>query len=185
VWPRRYTLVCRRVARKRRLRSPLRRSFFAVAAANPAPVAGAIIARRSGMDIVVTFPGGKRADAHAGPFTIATDQSVEDGGQGSAPSPFTLFLSSLATCAGLYVLAFCATRAIATDGIRLVQRTENDARGKLVKVTLEVHVPADFPADYRDGVARAASACKVKKLLASPPRVDVLTVAEEPAKLSA
>jgi len=35
------------------------------------------------MDIVVSFPGGKRVDAQAGGFHIATDQPVEDGGQGA------------------------------------------------------------------------------------------------------
>jgi len=127
------------------------------------------------MDIDITFPGGKRVDARAGNFTIATDQPVEDGGEGSAPAPFTLFLASLATCAGLYVLGFCRARNLATDGIRLVQRTENDAGGKLARVTIEVHVPPDFPERWREGVAHAAAACKVKKTLADPPAFVVVT----------
>src|SRR5678815_1232717 len=105
------------------------------------------------MDIVVSFPGGKRVDAQAGAFHIATDQPIEDGGQGSAPAPFTLFLSSLATCAGLYVIGFCRTRGIPTEGIQLIQRSENDAKGKLVRITIEVHVPPEFPDRYREGVA--------------------------------
>jgi putative redox protein len=47
------------------------------------------------MDIIVTFPGGKRVDAQAGEFTLRTDQSRDHGGDGSAPEPFTLFLASL------------------------------------------------------------------------------------------
>ena len=37
------------------------------------------------MDIVVTFPGGKRVDAQAGAFTLKTDQPRDHGGEGSAP----------------------------------------------------------------------------------------------------
>ena len=40
------------------------------------------------MEIEVTFPAGKRVDARVGAFTIATDQPVESGGEGSAPAPF-------------------------------------------------------------------------------------------------
>jgi ribosomal protein S12 methylthiotransferase accessory factor len=128
------------------------------------------------MDIVVSFPGGKRVDAQAGGFTLRTDQPKDHGGEGSAPEPFTLFLASIGTCAGIYVVGFCRTRGIPTDGIRIVEHTENDPKtGRLVRVSLELQLPADFPAQYRDAVARAAAACKVKKTLADPPEFSVTT----------
>jgi ribosomal protein S12 methylthiotransferase accessory factor len=128
------------------------------------------------MEIIVTFPGGKRVDALAGQFTLRTDQPREHGGEGSAPEPFTLFLASLGTCAGLYVVGFCQARSIPTDDIRIVERTESDpSTGRLLRLALEVQVPADFPPHYRDAVARAAAACKVKKTLAAPPQIEVTT----------
>jgi ribosomal protein S12 methylthiotransferase accessory factor len=128
------------------------------------------------MDIEFTFPGGKRVDAQADGFLLHTDQPRERGGEGSAPEPFTLFLASLGTCAGLYVLGFCQTRNIRTDGIRLVQRSQNDPKtGRLLRVDLEVQVPPSFPAEYREAVARAAAACKVKKTLFDPPALEVKT----------
>jgi ribosomal protein S12 methylthiotransferase accessory factor len=136
------------------------------------------------MDIDVTFPGGKRVDARIGELVIRTDQSVAHGGQGSAPEPFALFLASLGTCAGLYVVGFCQARGIPTDDLRVTLRTTEDDKGHLVHVALEVHVPPGFPAQYRDAVARAASACKVKKTLANPPTFDVLTVVDPAATVS-
>jgi putative redox protein len=73
------------------------------------------------MSIHVTFPGGKRVDADFGTQVVKTDQSREHGGEGTAPEPFDLFLASLATCAGLYVLGFCNARGLSTDGIELTQ----------------------------------------------------------------
>jgi ribosomal protein S12 methylthiotransferase accessory factor len=131
------------------------------------------------MDIEVSFPGGKRVDAQVGDFVVRTDQPADAGGDGSAPAPFDLFLASLATCAGIYVVGFCQARGIPTDGIRLVQRVENDVATKRPRrITVEVHVPAGFPPQYRDAVANAAAACKVKKVLADPPAFEVKTVAE-------
>jgi putative redox protein len=129
------------------------------------------------MDIRVTFAGGKRVDAAAGGFTIHTDQPVAAGGEGSAPAPFDLFLASLATCAGLYVLGFCQARGIPTDEVQLVQRSTRDAKsGRLEHVAIEVVVPPTFPQGYREAVARAAAACKVKKTLADPPTFAVTTL---------
>ena len=71
------------------------------------------------MDFKVVFPGGKRVDAEIDGFTIKTDQNVQEGGEGSEPEPFTLFLAAMGTCAGLYVLSFCQHRGLDTAGISL------------------------------------------------------------------
>ena len=98
------------------------------------------------MDMTITFPGGARVDAEVGPFTIGTDQPVQGGGENSAPAPFTLFLASIGTCAGIYVLGFCRQRGLPTDGIRIIQRTERDPRTGLVgKIGLDIEVPAGLP----------------------------------------
>ncbi len=132
------------------------------------------------MEVHVTFPGGKQVDAMIGNFIVRTDQPIADGGLESAPSPFDLFLVSLATCAGLYVLAFCRARNIPTDRLRLVQRSENDPKsGRLRRVDLDIHVPADFPAAYHDAICRAAAACKVKKTLEHPPELEVHSLVDE------
>lgn len=125
--------------------------------------------------IDVTFPGGKRVDAsHAG-HVIHTDQSLSHGGQGLAPEPFELFLSSLATCAGLYVLVFCQARGIPTDKLSLVQ-DQIFEDGKLQRVRLSIVLPPGFPEKYVDAVRAAANGCKVKKTLATPPELEVVTV---------
>ncbi|MGB9894062.1 MAG: OsmC family protein, partial [Candidatus Saccharicenans sp.] len=60
--------------------------------------------------IMVTFEGNLRVKAEYKGLSILTDQPVYAGGDGSAPAPFDLFLASIATCAGYYVLAFCRQR---------------------------------------------------------------------------
>ena len=128
------------------------------------------------MDMIISFPGGARVDAEYGPHVIRTDQPPQGGGEGSAPAPFTLFMASIGTCAGIYVLGFCKQRGLPTDGIRIVQRTERDPRTGLVgKVGLDIEVPQDFPAKYHDALVRAADQCAVKKHLENPPKFAVTT----------
>jgi ribosomal protein S12 methylthiotransferase accessory factor len=132
------------------------------------------------VDIVVSLGAGKRVDARTDDgFVIRTDQSQEHGGDGSAPEPFTLFLASLASCAGFYVLAFCQARGIPTEGIRLVQHHEIDPPTKrLVKVDLDVLLPPSFPERYVEPVRRAAEHCRVKQTLAAPPELTVTCIVQ-------
>ena len=91
------------------------------------------------MEMIIDFPGGARVDAHFDSFTIHTDQPPAAGGQGSAPTPFQVFLASLGTCAGIYVLNFCRQRGLATDGIHLIQNVTMDPATTLaVKILIEI-----------------------------------------------
>ena len=74
------------------------------------------------MEMIVDFPGGARVDAHFGEYTVGTDQPPQGGGLGSAPTPFAVFLASVGTCAGIYVLGFCRQRGLSPEGVRILQR---------------------------------------------------------------
>ena len=129
------------------------------------------------MDMIIDFPGGARVDAHFGPYLIPTDQPPSGGGQGSAPTPFVTFLSTIGTCAGIYVLGFCRQRGIPTDDIRLVQRIGADPMtGMVSEISVTIELPDSFPAKYTDAVVRAADQCAVKKHFEHPPVIRVDSV---------
>ena len=122
-------------------------------------------------DIHVRFTGGKRIEAKVGAHHIVTDQSLVHGGDDSAPEPFELFLASLATCAGFYVLSYCQARNLPSNDIELIQHQQVDSSGHLTQVVLELLLPSSFPERDRVGVVRAAQSCKVNKTLHRPPEV--------------
>ena len=130
------------------------------------------------MEMIIDFPGGARVDAHFGPYTVMTDQPPMGGGEGSAPTPFAVFLSSIGTCAGIYVLGFCRQRGLPTEGIRIVQRMfSNPMSGMVDKVDLEIQVPESFPERYREALVRSAEQCAVKKHFEKPPKFQIHTEA--------
>lgn len=130
------------------------------------------------MEMLIDFPGGSRVDAHFRGHTIATDQPPAD----SAPMPFEVFLASIGTCAGIYVLGFCRQRNLPTEGIRIVQRNHaNATNGMVDEIELEIQVPPTFPAQYYDALVRSAELCKVKKTLENPPTFNVKTKVLETA----
>jgi putative redox protein len=99
------------------------------------------------MEMIIDFPGGSRVDAHFGSFTVATDQPPV----ASAPSPFEVFLSSIGTCAGIYLTGMVET------------------------IDLEIQIPPDFPEKYRPSLIHSAELCAVKKHLEKPPRFEITT----------
>jgi putative redox protein len=132
------------------------------------------------MEMTVDFPGGDRVDAHFGPYTVMTDQSGPHGELGSAPSPFSLFLASIATCAGIYVLGFCRQRNLPTDGLKITQRSDrNPLTGTIENVVIEIQTPPSFPEKYLPSLIRSAELCAVKKHIETPPAFKVLTKVTE------
>jgi putative redox protein len=126
--------------------------------------------------MIITSGGEKKVNAEYRGFTIETDQSTLNGGEGSAPEPFMLFLASLGTCAGTYVFSFCQKRGIPTDGIRIVQTHHKREDGKGIgRISLDIEVPEGFPAKYRDALAEAAKLCAVKKQIENAPEFEVQT----------
>jgi putative redox protein len=128
------------------------------------------------MEMMIDFPGGTRVDAHFGPFTVPTDQPPSS----TAPTPFDVFLSSIGTCAGIYVLGFCMKHRLSIEGIKILEKIHtNSASGMVEQIDLEIQVPASFPKEHYASLIRSAELCKVKKHLTQPPLFDVYTKINE------
>ena len=123
------------------------------------------------MDLKITFPDILRVDAEYGPFTISTNQD------GTAPPPFALFLASIGTCAGIYVLSFCKQRGLPTDGLEIIQKMDSDPFTHMMKkVALDIHLPAGFPEKYKEAIIRSADQCAVKQHMMQPPKFEINTI---------
>jgi ribosomal protein S12 methylthiotransferase accessory factor len=131
------------------------------------------------MEMKITFPGGKKVNAEMDGVVFPTDQPVDGGGEGSAPSPYSYFLASLGTCAGIYALSFCQQRGIATEGMSLTQRmeftTSEDGKSRLATVAIVIELPPGFPEKYRNAIIKTAELCAVKKAIMDPPEFVITT----------
>ena len=124
--------------------------------------------------VAISFPGGKRVDAHIGDFTIHTDQAQKYGGSASAPEPFDLFLASIATCAGIFAWNFCQARDLPTQGMGLSMELERDEKKRLfTAMTLHLTLPAGFPDKYRSGIVRSMELCAVKRHIIEAPSFSI------------
>lgn len=133
------------------------------------------------MEFKITFPGGKKVHALTDDgMVIETDQPVRYGGSGTAPTPYTLFLASIGTCAGIFILNFCQERKIPSEDIEIIQRIEyaTNSEGQTVMdtIALDIRVPASFPEKYHNAIIKVADQCAVKRTIANPPKFAIKTI---------
>lgn len=125
----------------------------------------------------IYFNGKKQVFANVNGHEIKTDQAVRGGGDGEYPEPFTLFLASLGTCAGIYVKSFCDQRNIPAENIKLTQSQNYNPIKKLIdQIEILIHVPSEFPEKYESAVVNTASLCAVKRHLKDDIEVSVKVV---------
>jgi putative redox protein len=128
------------------------------------------------MKMEVGFPGNAKVEAKFRGFSVMTDQPISGGGDNSAPTPFEVFLASLATCAGIYVKGFCMQRGLDTEHIKLIQEVEpGNKPGMLGKIKIKIQVPDDFPKQYHNALISSANLCAVKKHMQEPPEFEIVT----------
>ena len=126
------------------------------------------------MEMRITLSGGKRVNAHYKGFTVETSPPESEGGDGAAPAPYDLLLASIGTCTGVYIAYFCESRNLSAKDISLTLRFQwSEKKHLLDKVEILVHLPPDFPKQYRKAVIRTAEMCSVKRTLAAPPEITV------------
>ncbi|MFH2093111.1 MAG: OsmC family protein [Pseudomonadota bacterium] len=114
----------------------------------------------------ITFPGNKRVDVGYKSFTVKTDQNPENGGEGSAPEPLDLFLSSIGACAGIYAKTFCDVRKIPTDRMHLTLEPFLKEKQKLMdRLEMILYVNPAFPEKYFRAIANSMNGCSVKAQL--------------------
>lgn len=118
----------------------------------------------------VVFEGNKKVNVVLNGFEIKTDQPVNAGGDGTAPTPYELFLASLAACAGVFAISFFQTRKLNTEGFKMWVDFEWDhIKHRLSKVKINMKLPSDFPDKYRKPLVDTVNLCSVKRTIADPP----------------
>ena len=125
-------------------------------------------------EMEITLPGGKKVNSTYKGFTVETDQPKTEGGDGSAPEPFNLFLASIGTCAGVYVVYFCQERGIDTTGIHMTLQFDRNEKKHLVEaIRIHIDLPPEFPEKYKSAVVKTAGLCTVKRNILDPPSISV------------
>ncbi|MBF0207560.1 MAG: OsmC family protein [Oligoflexia bacterium] len=129
------------------------------------------------MEIRINFAENKKIEAILGDFVIKSDQPQTNDGDNSAPSPYDYFLASTAMCAGYFVKAYCDSRKISVEGIKLLQINSSDIDNKYKQIIeFKIEFPEGFSEKDKDGILRSINGCSVKKAIQQIPEFKVTAV---------
>jgi putative redox protein len=110
---------------------------------------------------------------------ILCDQPKENSGSDKAMTPPELFLASLGTCVGYYVVQFCEARNLDAGDLNIqVDGEILPNPGRIGRIAIRIRLPFELEEEKIKALIRAATHCTIHNTLMHPPDVRV-EVAQE------
>jgi putative redox protein len=107
-----------------------------------------------------------RHEIHIGRNSLASDLGVEEGGEGSGPTPHDLYDAALGACTALTVLWYAKHKSIPVEGIEVsVERDASQERAGIYRLSAALTLTGALSAAQRQELLRAAQKCPVHKLM--------------------
>ena len=105
-----------------------------------------------------------RVDLRVGRHQLLADEPTATGGGDAGPSPFGFVLSGLAACTATTLRMYAARKGweLTAIGVEVRYEVDDDGRGTIERT---VTVPADLPAEQRDGLASIAERTPVTRAI--------------------
>ena len=120
------------------------------------------------MTSIVTYERGLRTKCEhiKSGSAFHTDAPPDNHGRGEAFSPTDLTATSLATCMLTVMGIYAEKNCISLDGskVEVTKFMANDPR-RIVKIKVDLHLPADIPGNERAKLENIAINCPVAKSL--------------------
>jgi putative redox protein len=107
-----------------------------------------------------------RHDVHIGTYKLITDLGVQNGGDGSGPTPHDLYDAALGACKALTVLLYANRRNIPVEGIEVaVERDASQERTGTYRLSTKLTLTGTLSTVQREDLLRVAQVCPIHKLM--------------------
>jgi putative redox protein len=125
--------------------------------------------------IEVKYIDGKKFSAQNRAHTVIIDQPRDEGGQDQGPTPPELFVDSLGSCVGVYVLAFCKNTGLNPDGMRIILDWEkaNDKPARIKSISAKIELPNADVGPRKAALLKVAEACLIHETIKHQPEITI------------
>jgi putative redox protein len=107
-----------------------------------------------------------RHDIYIGEYRLTTDLGVQNGGEGSGPTPHDLYDSALGACTAMTMLLYAKRRNIPLEGIEVsVDRDANQEREGIYRMSTVLTLSGPLSSAHRDELLLVAKKCPIHKLM--------------------
>ncbi len=126
------------------------------------------------MEMFLAHKGKKKFVVAARGHQIIVDQPLEQEGNDEGMTPPEIFIASLATCMGVYILNYCKNSGINPNDMTLNikwEKASNPARIGNVKV--DIKLPRYKNMEREQAIIKVAEHCLVHNTINMPPEISI------------
>lgn len=122
----------------------------------------------------VEYQGGRKFQVTSGANSFVIDLPKEKGGGGEGPNSTDVFISSLGSCVGVYIVFYCEKVGIDCSGMVIdIDYKMADNPRRVGEVDVKVSMSNAELGARKDAVLRTAQMCAVKNTFLNPPKIDI------------
>lgn len=123
----------------------------------------------------IKYIGGIKFEAKNRSHAIIIDQPQLGGGEDKGPTPPELFVDSLGSCIGVYVLGFCKNTGLNPDGMKITLDWEkaNDKPARIQKISAKIEFPNADPGPRKAALLKVAESCLIHETIKHQPDITI------------
>jgi putative redox protein len=123
----------------------------------------------------VKYTGGKKFSAQNRKHIVIIDQPEDSGGSDQGPTPPELFIDSLGSCIGVYVLAFCKNTGLNPDGMKIILDWEkaSDKPVRIKNINARIELPNADVGARKPALLKVAESCLIHETIKRQPAITI------------
>jgi len=123
----------------------------------------------------VKYIDGKKFSAQNRKHAVIIDQPEDNGGNDQGPTPPELFVDSLGSCIGVYVLAFCKNTGLNPNGMKIILDWEkaSDKPARIKSISVKVELPNADVGARKAALLKVAESCMIHETIKHQPEINI------------
>ncbi len=124
----------------------------------------------------IRYTGGKSFVAENRNHKVTIDLPKESGGRDKGPTPPEIFIDSLGSCIGVYVIGYCKTTGLNADGLIIKIDWEKEVTGKpyyIKKIDIKIDLPNALVGARKEALLKIASSCLIHQTIKTRPEINI------------
>ncbi|NLF01371.1 MAG: OsmC family protein [Anaerolineales bacterium] len=130
--------------------------------------------------ITTTYKGDMLFESKMGNHSVLVDVPASMGGSNRAATPPELFIASLGSCVGAFVVQYCNQKGISTQDMSVdVTFDKADDPTRLVNLKVTVNLPCGECAPRAKALLRVAQHCPVHETISTLEGIDIEIIGQD------
>ncbi|MFC1667286.1 OsmC family protein [Candidatus Omnitrophota bacterium] len=124
----------------------------------------------------VKYAGGKKFVAQNRKHAVTIDLPGSSGLGDQGPTPPELFIDSLASCIGVYVIGYCEKTGLATQGLIIKVDWEKELAEKpyyVKRINVEIYLPNADVGAREEALLKIAKSCFIHETIKKQPEINI------------